>query len=116
MDIKELQSKGAFAPAEIVEKEVTFYNGEEDITFTAHIRPLSYKTAAAEIASATQSQEALAARIASTVCDKDSSPVFSVGDITGEADPERGPLTSELTMALLTAIGEVSGLGKSRGR
>lgn len=116
LSIDSLRQQGAFAAADLVEKSITFHNGTEDVTLTAFIRPLSYKTAVAELAAARVSQDALAARIAASICDKGGSPVFTVGDVTGEADPERGPLSGELTMALLSAIGEVSGLGKAKGR
>ena len=116
LDISSLASQGAFAPIEIAEEQVTFNNGSDDITLTVYVRPLSYKTALSEIKAAQESQDALAARIASSICDAEGEPVFTVGDITGEADPERGPLNSDLTMALLAAIGRASGLGKSKSR
>ncbi|HEL8386196.1 TPA: phage tail assembly chaperone family protein, TAC, partial [Escherichia coli] len=49
----------------------------------------------------------LAERIAGAVCDENGAPVFTVADITGEADPGRGPLDAGLAMALLKAINEV---------
>lgn len=116
LSIDSLASQGAFAPSEIAEEQVTFNNGTEDVTLTAYIRPLSYRTALSELSAARESQDALAARIASSVCDADGKPVFTIGDITGDADPERGPLNNELTMALLEAIGRVSGLGKTTAR
>jgi hypothetical protein len=39
-------------------------------------------------------------------------PVFTIGDITGDADPSRGALARDLTMALMRVIGEVNDLGK----
>ena len=39
--------------------------------------------------------------------------MFTPGDITGEADPERGALDGNLTMALLAVIAEVNSLGKT---
>ena len=61
-----------------------------------------------------QSEEAdvVAGRIASCICDKAGKPIFKPEDITGEADPDRGPLDGNLTMALVSAIGEVNELGK----
>lgn len=116
LDINNLASQGAFAPVEITEEQVTFNNGAEDVTLTVCIRPLSYKTALSEIKASQESQDALAARIAASICDAEGKPVFTVGDITGDSDPERGPLNSNLTMALLSAIGKASGLGKSKSR
>ncbi|MCY1358808.1 Phage tail assembly chaperone, TAC [compost metagenome] len=56
----------------------------------------------------------MAGRIAACICDQEGKPVFTPADITGEADPERGPLDGNLTMALLGVIGEVNGLGKTQ--
>ena len=39
--------------------------------------------------------------------------MFTVADVTGEADPERGALDGKLTVALLVAIQEVNDLGKT---
>ena len=39
--------------------------------------------------------------------------MFTPDDITGDADPDRGPLDGNLTMALLQVIAEVNGLGKT---
>lgn len=116
LDINSLAGQGAFAPTELAEEEVTFHNGEEDITLTVFVRPLSYKTALSEIQAAREDKDALAARIATSICGADGKPVFSADDVTGDADPERGPLSGELTMALLGAIGKASGVGKKKSR
>ncbi|MNE45132.1 hypothetical protein D3C80_1394040 [compost metagenome] len=57
--------------------------------------------------------DGVAGRIAASICDEDGKPVFTPGDITGEADPERGALDGNLTVALLSAIAEVNSLGKT---
>lgn len=116
LNVNSLKEMGAFAPIQLAKESVTFNNGQEDVTVEVYIRPLSYKTALSEIVASREGKDALAARIAASICDKDGNAVFTVGDITGEADPERGALSSELTMALLEAIGRVSGLGKSKSR
>ncbi|MEF9671939.1 phage tail assembly chaperone family protein, TAC [Pseudomonas sp. PCH446] len=56
----------------------------------------------------------LACRIASSICDAEGKAVFSVADITGEADPEKGALDPDLTNLLLIAIGEVQNAGKKK--
>jgi len=56
----------------------------------------------------------LASRIASSICDAEGKPVFTVADITGEADPEKGALDPDLTNLLLIAIGEVQSAGKAK--
>jgi len=58
--------------------------------------------------------DGVAGRIAASICDAKGQPVFTVADITGAADPERGALDGNLTMALLGVIGEVNGLGKPK--
>lgn len=39
--------------------------------------------------------------------------MFTVADVTGEADPERGALDGNLTVALLVAIQQVNDMGKA---
>ncbi|MNG37302.1 hypothetical protein D3C84_1246060 [compost metagenome] len=55
----------------------------------------------------------MAGRIAASICDAEGRAVFTPGDITGEADPERGALNGNLTVALLTVIAEVNNPGKT---
>ncbi|WP_374982033.1 phage tail assembly chaperone family protein, TAC [Pseudomonas juntendi] len=45
--------------------------------------------------------------MASSICDAEGKSVFTVNDITGEADPQKGALDPDLTNLLLIAIGEV---------
>lgn len=113
LSIESLQSRGAFTGAP-VEKTVTWEQGEEELKATVYVRPMSYHTARSDIVSVRSESDALAGRIAACICDSKGNPVFTPQDITGEADPERGPLNSALTMALLGVISEVSSLGKAR--
>ncbi|MFP3367702.1 phage tail assembly chaperone family protein, TAC, partial [Pseudoalteromonas sp. SIMBA_148] len=76
--------------SQLVEKQVEFDNGEEVVEFTVFIKPLSYRTAVSEITASQASKDPLAARIANSICDKSGAPVFSIEDITGESDSERG--------------------------
>jgi len=112
LTLENLAKVGAFtgAPAE---RDITWKQGSKELTCTVFVRPMSYKTAVADIAAINGSGEPAAARIASCICDEDGVAIFTTEDVTGEADPDRGPLDRNLTMALLQAIGEVSGLGKS---
>lgn len=107
-----LNTLGAFVGAP-VRKEITWDNGEEQITSVVYIKRISYSSAMAEMMAMHGQKDATAVRIASSVCDKDGQPIFTVEDITGEADPQRGPLSGDLSVALLAAIAEVNGLGKS---
>ncbi len=98
-----------------VEKEITWHNGDSENTATVYVKPLSYHEAMGEIDAMNDGKDnsqAVAARIASSIVDEKGNSVFTPGDVDGTANPERGAICSSLTMALLTAIGEVNGLGK----
>lgn len=112
LTLDNLKKAGAFTGAP-VEREIKWKMGEEEFTAKVFVRPLSYKSAVSDILTGAKGDR-VAGRIASCICDKEGNPVFTPGDITGEADPERGPLDGSLTIALLEAISEVNGLGKSK--
>lgn len=103
-----LTDTGAFSGAP-VEKEIQWESGEKTHKATVYVRPLSYAAAVSDITT----KDAIAGRIAVSILDEDGKMVFTPEDITGEADPERGPLCRSLTMELLRVIGEVSG-GKKK--
>lgn len=107
-----LKSAGAFT-GRPVEKEITWKQGDEEITATVFIRPMGYHTATQDVLAYGGKVDGVAARIAASVCDEHGKPVFTPADITGEADPERGSLDGALTIALLVAIQEVNDLGKT---
>lgn len=112
LSIEELKEKGAFTGAP-VEREVKWEQDGEELTATVFVRKLSYHTAVGDIMAA-RSGDGVARRIAVSICDDKGAAVFTAEDITGEADPDRGPLNDNLTMALLSVIGEVNGLGKKK--
>lgn len=107
-----LQEMGAFAGPP-VQKVVEWEQNGEQMKITAYVRKLSYRSIASDIKLVNGSGDIVAGRIASCICDEKGQPVFTVADITGEANPERGPLNYNLTMALLSAISEVNSMGKS---
>lgn len=111
LSIASLQSVGAFTGAP-VQREITWESGAETYTATIFVRRLSYKSAIGDIEAARDKTDPIAARIAASICDAGGVPVFTPGDITGDADPARGPLDAALTWALLAAITEVNALGK----
>lgn len=113
LSIDSLKQMGAFTGAP-VEREITWQQNGEELTATVFVRPLSYHSAVSDIASRGGAIDAVAGRIASSIVDASGKPIFTIADITGEADPDRGPLSRELSLALLEAIGEVSGLGKNK--
>lgn len=105
LNINSLQAAGAFTGCP-VEKEIKWKQGDAEITATAFVRRLSYKSAVSDVKQF--GKDVIAGRIAACICDKDGKPVFTVEDITGESSPERGPLDHNLTIALLGAIAEVN--------
>lgn len=112
LSIDSLQQMGAFTGAP-VQEEVTWKQGGKELTVTVYVRPLSYCSAVSDIKTMAGKGDAIAGRIAASICDENGKPVFTPEDITGEADPERGALDGNLTMALLSVIAKVNGLGKS---
>lgn len=108
-----LKEMGAFTGAP-VQKDIAWKQGDKELTATVFVRPLSYKSAVSDITSISQKRDPVAGRIAACICDENGKAVFTADDITGDADPERGPLDGNLTMALLEVIGEVNGLGKTQ--
>lgn len=111
LSIESLQEAGAFTGAP-VEREITWKQAGKELAATVFVRPLSYWSAVSDIVT-TREGDPVAGRIAACICDANGKPVFTPADITGEADPSRGPLDGNLTMALLGAIGEVSTQGKT---
>ncbi|MFC2974709.1 phage tail assembly chaperone family protein, TAC [Azotobacter bryophylli] len=112
LTIDSLKEMGAFTGAP-VEREITWKQGDKELTATVYVRPLSYRSAVSDLSAMSGKTDAVAGRIAACICDAKGNPVFTAADITGEADPERGPLAGNLTMALLAVIGEVNQLGKT---
>lgn len=106
-----LKQAGAFTGAP-VEKEITWRQGETQLTATVYVRPLSYMAAVSGLLAMNGKADRVAGRIAASICDEHGKPVFTPEDITGEADAERGALDGNLTVALLAVISEVNNLGK----
>lgn len=112
LNMNSLKQAGAFT-GRPVEKEITWKQGDKEITATVYIRPMGYHDAVSNVLSAVGKIDGVAGRIAASICDENGAPVFTVADITGEADPERGALDGALTVALLVAIQQVNDLGKA---
>ncbi|WP_110685075.1 phage tail assembly chaperone family protein, TAC [Salinicola aestuarinus] len=112
LSIDNLKTAGAFTGVP-VEKTIEWQQGGETLSATTYVRPMSYHSAVSDITAVRGGGDIVASRIAACICDAEGKAVFSVADITGEADPERGALDGALTMELLRVIGEVTGLGKS---
>jgi hypothetical protein len=112
LSIDSLREMGAFTGAP-VEREITWKQGDKELTATVYVRPLSYHSAASDIRAVTDHGDHVAGRIAACICDEHGKPVFKPEDITGDADPDRGPLDENLTWALLRVINEANSLGKT---
>lgn len=112
LSIENLKQAGAFT-GRPVEKEITWKQGDQEFTATVFVRPLGYQTAVSDVLAVGGKQDGVAGRIAASICDEDGKPVFTVADITGESDADRGALDGNLTVALLIAIQEVNSLGKA---
>lgn len=112
LTLENLKKKGAFT-GRPVEKEISWKQGDEELSATVFVRPMGYHAATSDVLAIGGKVDGVAGRIAASICDEDGKPVFSPADITGEADPERGALDGALTVALLVAIQQVNDLGKS---
>jgi hypothetical protein len=112
LNIETLSSLGAFT-GRPVEREIKWSQDGKPIVATVFVRPLGYQTAVNDVLSATGKVDTYAGRIAASICDESGQPVFTVGDITGDADPKRGALDGNLTVALMMVIAEVNNLGKT---
>ena len=112
LNLETLASVGAFT-GRPVEREIKWMQDGKQIVATVFVRPLGYQTAVNDVLSATGRVETYAGRIAASICDEEGRPVFTVADITGDADPGRGALDGNLTVALMMVIAEVNNLGKT---
>ncbi len=112
LSIESLKEMGAFTGAP-VERTITWRQRDQDMSAVVYVKPLAYNAAVADLQARAGKVDPVAARIAASICDVEGKAVFTPGDITGEADPDRGPLDGNLTVALLSVIGEVNSLGKT---
>lgn len=108
-----LKESGAFT-GRPVEKEINWKGKDgKEYKATTYVRPMGYHTATSDVLSITGKIDGVAGRIAASICDENGQQVFTVDDITGVADPDRGALDGDLTVALLVAIQEVNNMGKA---
>lgn len=99
----------------LVKRSIKWEQNGKELECETYIKPLSFDLAMADISGLRgDGNLAAARRIAGSICEADGSPVFTVDDVLGTANPERGPLDGNLTLALLFAIAEVNGLGKRK--
>ncbi|MGP9499591.1 MULTISPECIES: phage tail assembly chaperone family protein, TAC [unclassified Halomonas] len=112
LSIETLAAHGGFVARKPVEKGIKWKHEGQEFTATVNVLPLSYATAKSDIQAVHAQGDVMAARIAHCIVGDDGAPVFTVEDVIGTADEERGPLSVELTNELLRVISDVSGLGK----
>lgn len=105
VNLKEVS--GAFVGAPVKET-IKFKLGGEEYEADVYVRPLSYKTAVSDIMNLVRKEETFPSRIEACICNEDGTPMFTAADVTGESDPERGPMSPELALALIDAINKVN--------
>lgn len=112
LTLEAIAAQGGFVSNRAEEKEINWKHKGQEFSGTVNVLPLSYVTVKSDHVARQIQGDALAGRIASCIVDDEGKPIFTVADVIGTADPERGPLSEGLTTELMRVIGEVSGLGK----
>lgn len=107
LSIESLAKAGSFT-GRPVKKEIEWLQGEQLLKADVYVRPLGYQSALNDVLAASGRQDGVAGRIAASIVSAAGESVFTVADIIGTADPERGPLDGNLSVALLKAIYEVN--------
>ena len=88
-------------------KAISWLSPDGDtITADVYVKPLSFAAVVKSLDNTAPRDEVYAHNIAASICDENGNPLFTVGDILGTSTPERGAMSRELTIALLSAIGE----------
>lgn len=113
LSMESLKEIGAFTGAP-VKKEISWESGGTTYEATIYVKLYSYASAVAELIAAGTEKDATAAKIAACIVDEDGNSIMTAADITGEADPNRGALDGNLTIALMAAIAQVNNLGNSQ--
>ncbi|WP_237673831.1 phage tail assembly chaperone family protein, TAC [Vreelandella profundi] len=112
LTLESLAANGGFVSRKAMPEAIKWKHEGQEFAATVYVLPLSYVTAKSDIVATQLQSDPLAARIAHCIVNEEGKPVFTVADVVGEADPERGPLSNSLTHELLRVIGKVSNLGK----
>lgn len=111
LSIKALKAAGAFV-APPVKKDIAWHAGGKLQNATIYIRQDSFHTLTQRWEEQREGADAMANRIAASICNEAGEAVFTVEDIVGSEAAGHGPLTAELTIVLLAAIQEANGVGK----
>lgn len=108
LNLKQLQSIGAFVAAEPAQTEITWKQLDGDgamqqFTAKVFIRRNSCATFEKDVQAKRDGKDAIASKIATTVCDKAGNPILT--------HEQAQTLNEGLTQALILAIAEVNGGG-----
>lgn len=112
LSIASLQQAGAFT-GRPVRKEVKWNQGDQEYSAIVYVRPLGFQATLSQLRAHGGQEDGVAGRIAASICDEEGQPVFTVADIIGTSEADRGSLDGSLTVALLGLIAEVNNLGKA---
>lgn len=94
-------------------KTISWSLSGEPVELDVWVRRYSYASTVEELSALADQKSVAAGRIAACICDEHGRAVFTAADVTGESNPERGPLDGNLVYALLVAISEVNSGGKT---
>ena len=111
LSIKALMAAGAFV-ALPVKKDIAWHADGKPQKASIYVRLDSFHTLTKRWEEQREGADATAHRIASSVFNEAGEPVFTVEDILGSEESGHGPLTAELTIALLAAIQQANGVSK----
>jgi len=130
LTIDNLKAAGAFTGAPVA-KEIEWEMDGEKHEATVFVRRIGYAAAVSDLMAFGRKTDPTAARIAATICDASGVAIFTPDDITHgpvvldkdsnpvldeNKQPQRtgGSLDRNLVVALLNAMGEVNGAGKTK--
>lgn len=111
LSISSLKAAGAFVAAP-VKKDIKWHADGKPQQASIYVRVDSFHTLTKRWEEQREGADATAHRIASSVYNEGGEPVFTVEDILGSEESGHGPLTAELTIALLAAIQQANGVSK----
>lgn len=112
LSISSLKAAGAFVAAP-VKKDIAWHDADGKLQKASiYVRIDSFHTLTKRWEEQREGSDATAHRIAASVFNEAGEPVFTVEDILGSEESGHGPLTAELTIALLAAIQAANGVSK----
>ena len=80
LNLDSLKQVGAFT-GRPVEKEITWKQGDKEITATVYIRPMGYHDAVSNVLSAVGKIDGIAGRIAASICDENGAPLLPISQV-----------------------------------